>query len=101
MIERATVVGKDVKDLVIKILEKPQHPDQAFKSCSGVLNYVKKVGPERLNNACRRAMEYGVYNYKIIQTILERKLDMEEITESPVETSLPMHENIRGESYFN
>jgi transposase len=101
MIERATDVGKDVKDLVIKILEKPQHPDQAFKSCSGVLNYIKKVGPERLNNACRRAMEYGVYNYKIVQTILEKQLDMEEITEPPVETSLPIHENIRGESYFN
>ena len=101
MIERATLVGKDVKDLVIKILEKPQHPEQAFKSCSGVLNYVKKAGPERLNNACRRAMEYGVYNYKIVQTILDKQLDMEEINEPPARTLLPMHENIRGESYFN
>ncbi|MCX6011975.1 MAG: IS21 family transposase [Chloroflexi bacterium] len=100
MIERATVIGNDVKDLVIKILEKPQHPDQSFKSCSGVLNCNKKVGPERLNNACRRAMEYGLYNYKIVQTILEKKLDMEEITEPPVQTLLPAHENIRGESYF-
>jgi hypothetical protein len=86
---------------VIKILEKPQHQDQAFKSCSGVLSYAKKVGPERLNNACRRALEYGVYNYKIVQTILEKKLDMEEMTEQPAETTLPEHENIRGESYFN
>jgi transposase len=101
MIERATLVGKDVKDLVIKILEKPQHPEQAFKSCSGVLNYVKKAGPERLNNACRRAMEYGVYNYKIVQTILDKQLDMEEINEPPAQSLLPMHENIRGESYFN
>jgi hypothetical protein len=101
MIERATVVGNDVKDLVIKILEKPQHPDQTFKSCSGVLNCVKKVGPERLNNACRRAMEYGVYNYKIVQTILDKKLDTEEITEPSVDALLPTHENIRGETYFN
>jgi len=101
MIERATEVGADVKDLVIKILEKPQHQDQAFKSCSGVLNYAKKVGPERLNNACRRALEYGVYNYKIVQTILEKQLDMEEMTEQTAETTLPEHENIRGESYFN
>jgi len=39
MIERAAVIGPDVKDLVIKILEKPQHPDQSFKSCAGVLNF--------------------------------------------------------------
>jgi hypothetical protein len=101
MMERAAAAGKDVKKLVIKILEKPQHPEQAYKSCSGVLNYSKKVGPERLNNACRRALEYGVYNYKIIQTILEKKLDMEESVEEPVETLLPAHENIRGENYFN
>lgn len=101
MIERAAEIGSDVKDLVIKILQKPHHPDQAFKSCSGILNYVKKVGPERLNNACRRAMEYGVYNYKIVQTILEKQLDMEDPIEVPVETALPMHENIRGESYFS
>jgi hypothetical protein len=101
MIERAAVIGNDVKDLVIKILEKPQHPDQSFKSCSGVLNCSKKVGPERLNNACRRAMEYGVYTYKIVQTILEKKLDMEEAAEPLAQTQLPAHENIRGESYFN
>ena len=101
MIERAAVIGPDVKDLVIKILQKPQHPDQSFKSCAGVLNCCKKVGPERLNNACRRAMEYGLYNYKIVKTILEKKLDLEEETEPPVRTLLPAHENIRGESYFN
>jgi hypothetical protein len=101
MIERAAEVGEDCKTLVIKILEKPQHQDQTFKSCSGVLSYAKKVGHERLNNACRRALEYGVYNYKIVQTILDKKLDMEEMTEQPAETALPEHENIRGESYFN
>jgi hypothetical protein len=46
-------------------------------------------------------MEYGLYNYKIVKTILEKKLDLEEETEPPVRTLLPEHENIRGESYFN
>jgi len=101
MIERAAVIGPDVKALVIRILEKPQHPDQSFKSCSGILNCCKKVGPERLNNACRRALEHGIYNYKIVQTILEKKLDLEEPTDPLARTLLPAHENIRGESYFN
>jgi len=101
MIERATEHGNDVRDLVVKILEKPQHPEQAFKSCSGILSYGKKVGSERLNNACRRAVEYGIYTYKIVQAILEKQLDMEEVTEQKAEILLPEHENIRGESYFN
>jgi len=42
-----------------------------------------------------------VYNYKIVQTILEKQLDMEEMTEQTADTTLPEHENIRGESYFN
>jgi transposase len=101
MIEHAASIGNQVKDLVIIILEKPRHPDQAFKSCSGILSLGKKVGPERLNNACRRAIEYGICNYKIVQTILEKQLDMEEVSEPKSDTLLPAHENIRGESYFN
>ncbi len=41
----------------------------------GAQSFVKKFGKERLIRACQRGLDYGIYNYKIIQNILERGLD--------------------------
>jgi hypothetical protein len=85
--------------LIVNILEKKQHPEQAYKSCMGVLSLKKKVGEERLINACTRALEYGLYNYKIVQSILEKGLDkMDQDTDG--EQRLPAHDNIRGKQYY-
>lgn len=62
-------------DYIIMVFEHKQHPEQAYKSCSGILSMVRKVGNERLANACKRAHEYGIYNYPIIVQILDRNLD--------------------------
>ena len=62
----AESVGDPVKRLIIKILEKRQHPEQAYKSCMGILALEKKVGKQRLIDACIRAHEYHIYNYKIV-----------------------------------
>lgn len=92
-------IGPNTELLVINILEKKQHPEQSYKSCMGVLSLGKKAGNDRLENACSRALEYGLYNYKIVQKILEKGLDKEDgNTESQGE--LPLHTNIRGKEYY-
>jgi transposase len=95
----AASIDQDVKQLIINILEKKQHPEQAYKSCMGVLSLAKKVGNERLKNACTRALEYGIYNYKIVQSILEKGLDTIQ-NEEGQNTDLPSHKNIRGKNYY-
>lgn len=97
----AESIHPDVKLFIERILEKKQHEEQAYKSCVGVLSFVKKVGKERLINACKRALDYGHYNYKIIQTILERGLDKcNDTDEQHHQLEMPLHENIRGEEYY-
>jgi transposase len=92
-------IDENVKEFITRLLEKKQHPEQSYKSCMGVLSYAKKVGNERLINACKRALDYNIYNYKIIQRILENGLDM--IANEQDEThQLPDHHNIRGENYY-
>jgi transposase len=88
-----------VKEFIICILDKKQHPEQAYKSCIGVLSLEKKVGKERLINACKRALEYNIHNYKIVQNILERGLDQIE-KENELEKAIPEHNNIRGKNYY-
>ncbi len=88
-----------VKEFIIQVLEKKQHPEQAYKSCMGVLSMERKVGRERLTNACKRALEYGIYNYMIIKKILDKSLDKIK-DEQILDEALPKHNNIRGENYY-
>ena len=95
----AESIDENVKEYIIRILEKKQHPEQAYKSCMGVLSFAKKVGAQRLKNACKRAIEYNMYNYKTVQTILEKGLDQAD-DESLFEQALPDHNNIRGKETY-
>lgn len=59
----------------------------------------KKVGNERLENACKRALNFNVYNYKTIKNILENGLDNPDYN-SESRIHIPKHENIRGKEYY-
>ncbi len=92
-------IDPNVKTLISHILQKKQHPEQAYKSCMGVLSLEKKVGKERLINACKRALDYNIYNYKIVLNILEKGLD--NMPDEPLNhKDLPKHQNIRGKDYY-
>lgn len=93
-------VGEFCKSFIIQILDKKQHPEQSYKSCTGVLSLANKVGNDRLNNACKRAMDYEKINYPIIKSILEKGLDL--IDEDPTieDKEIPKHNNIRGREYY-
>lgn len=96
----ANDIGEPTRNIIEKILETKSHPEQSYKACLGVLSFAKKVGKERLNNACDRAMYYQSYGYQIIKNILTKGLDKEPIQlEIPCE--IPHHSNIRGEVYYN
>lgn len=96
----AEAIHEDVKLYILKVLERKQHPEQAYKSCVGILSFAKKVGTQRLINACKRALSYGAYNYKTIQTILEKELDKRDAPQETDHLLLPQHDNIRGENYY-
>ena len=94
-------IDEHVKEFIIRLLEQRVHPEQAYKSCLGVLSFAKKVGDERLTAACKRALDYEIYNYRTIETILQKGLDtMGEQEENEI-PRLPFHTNIRGNKYYN
>lgn len=95
----ASSIHEDVHLYILKILDRKQHPEQAYKSCVGILSFAKKVGDERLIKACQRALGYEMYNYKIIQRILEKGLD-KQTDEEKEQLEMPLHDNIRGGEYY-
>jgi len=99
-IEWAKNIDSQVEQYIIKIIDSRNHPEQAYKSCLGILSFEKKVGKERLIKACKRALEFRIYSFKAVQNILENHLDRIE-TEEQYELDLPEHQNIRGKHYYN
>jgi transposase len=100
-IKRAEEIGPETKEYIMKLLDSRQHPEQAYRSCSGVLSFAARAGRERLNNACRRALHYCDYSYHTIRVILEKGLDKTNLEEESDESKMPSHENIRGQIYYN
>jgi transposase len=92
-------IGEDVAEMIRIVLKSREHPEQAFKTCMGILNLVKQYEPNKLNKACRRALDFGLYSYKRIENILKNGLeeDHTETTEAPVFS----HENVRGSQYYH
>ena len=99
-LEWAASIHDDVRLYILKVLERKQHPEQAYKSCVGILGFAKKAGNERLINACRRALGFGIYSYKTIQMILEKNMDQYPESLFADELPMPDHDNIRGEDYY-
>jgi transposase len=91
-------IGPQTQCAVEAILNSRAHPEQAYKSCQGILSLEKKVGIDRLERACERALCYQSVSYKVIRAILERGLDsLPESTPALITTT---HENIRGATAY-
>ena len=99
-LERAKAIGEQTEKYITEILTRRQHPEQAYKTCQGILNYAAKVGNERLNAACLRANFYEDYSYKTILAILEKHLDSVPIDPDTDHAPMPNHGNIRGNTYY-
>jgi transposase len=96
--DKAKASDTVVEHYIREVLAKKQHPEQAYKSCMGILSFAKRVGNARLIKACKRAHEIGYYNYKIIEDILKNNLDKYDEDTEPA--PMPAHDNIRGGNYY-
>lgn len=94
-------ISPEVKDYIAFILQQKVYPEQAYKSCVGILSLEKKVGSARLIKAVQRATFYRIYNYKAVKKIIEGGLDMlfDQEQEQPLHI-LPTHQNIRGKDHY-
>lgn len=95
----AQKTGPHTAQLVHVLLESRQHPQQAYRSCLGLLRLGDLYGQERLEAACRRALPAGIHSYKGVKNILDARLDQVELDE-PAAVVPQTHENIRGQTYY-
>ncbi len=100
-LEQAKAIGPACQAYVQAILDRAAHPEQAYKSCQGVLSLKSKYKPERLDKACRRALHFEAYSYHTVRSILERGWDqLTDLVEEDDTPIVPIHSNIRGKEYY-
>src|SRR6202046_6496 len=67
----AAKVGHDADTLIDVILRSRPHPEQGFRSASGILGLVKRDGPELADAACARALLLTARSAKSVASILK------------------------------
>jgi len=97
----AKKTGPATAALVQRIIDSRAHPEQAYRSCLGILRLEKHYSGQRLENAALRALKFGALSFKALRNILENGLDRLEDNDKSAELALPDHENIRGSGYYH
>jgi hypothetical protein len=96
----AAQIGEQTQSLIAAVLKAREVPEQAYRSCLGILNLARKYGPQRLEAACARANHFRITTYKSVKGILDRGLDQEEVVGPALQIAIPKHQNIRGGQYY-
>jgi transposase len=97
---QASEIGRNTSALVEIILRERTHPEQGFRACVGILRLAKTYGRERLDAACRRALDIGARSYSSVNSILQNNLDRRRPA-MPADGPAIAHDNIRGPTYFH
>jgi transposase len=93
----AEEIGPTTAQLIGRILTSRQHPQQAFRSCLGILRLSSQYSQPQMESACQMALQAKLLNYKGLRALLET---LPPSTAEDLFSSLPTHENIRGGSYY-
>jgi len=93
----AAEIGPLTAQLVQAIIASRRHPEQAFRSCLGILRLSSQASTLQMESACQVALQGHLLNYSSFKDILEH---LPASTEHDSPSPLPAHENIRGQNYY-
>jgi transposase len=91
----AGTIGNKTRTLVEKVLKSQDFEQTTYRSCMGILQFASKYGNDKLEVACRRALDIGRPNYTTVKNILQKPPDPKR------PQPLPTHENLRNPAEFS
>ncbi len=101
LIHWAEKTGPATGRLVEGILKSRPHPEQGYRACLGLMRLGRRYGAERLESASARAEHLRSYSYRTVKNILAAAQDRLPLEDEPAVVAVtPVHENIRGGSYY-
>ena len=96
--KQASGIGEHAGTFADKLLNKGLLTPQHFKSCQGLISLGRKYPKERVNRACKRALDHNSITYKSVLTILEKNLDS--LDQEDKQVPIPFNHNSRGAQSF-
>lgn len=99
-LEWAGRVGKATRQVVEVLLSSRRYPQQAYRSCLGLLSLARKDSPSPLEQACQRTLSLGVCSYREVRVLMESASSRKTSSEAPNSPPVPTHDNIRGARYY-
>lgn len=98
----ADKIGPATRQVIQTRLAAKIHPEQAYRSCLGILGLAKRYSNARLEAACARAQRCGISTYRGIKNILDSRFDQLALELSePASAPQPAHPNVRGQGYYH
>jgi transposase len=102
ILDWASQTGQATKSLIQAVIDSRPIPQQAYRTCLGILRLGKRYGEVRLENAAKRALFIGSIRYQSVESILKKGLDKEPLLpELPAFELHSAHDNIRGAHYYH
>jgi transposase len=98
IISWAKKIGPHTAELVQTIIDSRTYPEQAYRSCLGILRLEKHYSKERLEKASARALKFGAHSFQSLRKILSAGLDRLEEKTHGSEGAVVEHENITAPS---
>lgn len=101
-LSEATKIGPSTAEAIQITMERQKHVEQGYNAALGILRFARGYSPQRLENACLRALHFKNASYRTIKAILEQHLDEEPFQRSlsPDGETVVVHDNIRGPEYY-
>ena len=99
-IKWADKTGAATARLVEKVLAGRTYPEQAYKTCMGIIHLSRHYESERVEAAAERALKYNACSFRSMKAILAAGLDKHPDSRETGQMSLPLHQNIRGKEYY-
>lgn len=99
LLEWAAKVGPKTEQWVSALFRSRSYPEQTYRTCLGVLNLARKYGSEQIEKACQIAFEARLLSYRDVKAELDHQAKKLSLPDQP--SAFPVHENIRGDIYYN
>ena len=89
-------MGPQTTRYLTALMHNRAFPEQAYRSCLGVLSLARKYPHPLLEMACQRLQEARLLSYRDLKSELET-LARQSTSDNPP----AKHENVRGKTYYH
>ena len=94
LLREAAKIGPQTAAYMTALLRSRPYPQQAFRSCLGILDLARKHPHARIELACQRLLPAHLLGYQ------DLKSELEHLANEAAADPLPAHENVRGDTYY-